>query len=540
MRAMGLNTLCTYAFWNVHEPEPGRFDFSGNHDIAAYIRTAAEEGLHVLLRPGPYVCAEWDFGGFPYWLLAPPGMKVRTADPRFLSAAARYMKRLGEQVAPLQITRGGPIIMVQVENEYGSFGSDKAYLQAIRQMIRHAGFDVTLYTADGSDREQLSAGTLPDVLAAINFGAGDPAPEFASFEKFRQGVPKMCGEYWVGWFDHWGETHHTLPASRVLKGYQWMISRGISVNIYMIHGGTSFAFMNGANYGRAYEPDTSSYDYDSPLDEAGRPTPKFYALRDTIRKYCPAAANLPDLPLPTKAIKIAHFELTQYAPLTSLMQKPVRSARPKTMAEIGQAYGYVLYRTQPPRASRGILEITGLHDFAVLRQGARLLGTLDRRLKQTKLDISVDASQPIDILVENMGRINFGPQLLDDPKGITQQVTFNGQELKDWETYSLPMTDLLRLQFSNKIADGPGFYRGEFTLTEAGDTFLDLQAFGKGCVWVNGRNLGRYWNIGPQHSAYVPGPWLKKGPNEVIVFDLFSGGSRTIQGTYNALYQNQK
>jgi beta-galactosidase len=344
MKAMGLNALTTYVFWNLHEPKPGEFDFTGNLDIAAFIRTAQEEGLWVILRPGPYICSEWEFGGFPAWLLAAPPMRVRSADPRFLQAASLYMQRVGRELAPLQIAHGGPIIMVQVENEYGSFDSDKTYLRAVRQMIVDAGFDALLYTADGS--QKLAEGTLPDVLSAINFGASDsPEVEFAPFESFRKDVPKMCGEFWVGWFDAWGQKHHSVGVDQVTAGLEWMLSHGISVNLYMFHGGTTFGWMNGANRYEAYTADISSYDYDSPVDEAGRPTPKFFALRDVIKKYLPASTVVPEVPAPEPMITIPRFELAQSASLFANLSQPIHSSAIKTMEDLGQAYG--LISTEP-------------------------------------------------------------------------------------------------------------------------------------------------------------------------------------------------
>lgn len=299
-RALGLNTICTYVFWNAHEPRQGEFDFSGNLDVATYIRMAQEEGLWVILRPGPYVCAEWDFGGFPSWLLADGDMRVRTLDPRYLKPAASFLKRVGQELAPLQITRGGPIILCQVENEYGSFGEDHQYMEAVHQMIIASDFDVTLYPADGAD--MLGRGALPGVAAVINFGATDNvAHEFSRLDSFRPSGPRMCGEFWEGWFDHWGETHQTVTVKAAVDGIDWMLSRGISVNIYMFHGGTSFGFMAGANQTtdpeHAYQPDISSYDYDALLDEAGRPTPKFFAVRDVIHRYLPSDRQVPHCPL---------------------------------------------------------------------------------------------------------------------------------------------------------------------------------------------------------------------------------------------------
>ncbi len=549
IRAMGLNTVCTYMFWNVHEPEPGKFNFEGNLDAATFVRTAQEEGLWVLLRPGPYSCAEWDFGGFPGRLLANPDMKVRSPDPRFLEAAARYMHEVGKQLGPLQITRGGPILMVQVENEYGSFGKDKVYLNAVRQMIRDAGFDVTLYTSDGSQPEDLSGGTLPEALSAINFGATDnPAPEFANFARFRQNVPRMCGEFWVGWFDHWGEQHHVISPQVAAKGLDWMLSRGISVSLYMVHGGTSFGFMSGANYSRAYQPDISSYDYDAPLDEAGRPTKKFFALGEVIRKYLPAGTKLPPLPEPLPIIAIPRFELKERSDIGYLLGPPVQSERPRTMEALGQSYGFILYRAKLDKAMRGRLVIKEVRDYAVVYQGGRRLGTLDRRLHQASLNVDL-ATGYLDILVENMGRINFGPHLVDDRKGITERVTVDGQELTPWEMYPLPLENLSSLAFSSvteaaprsssKTPTGPTFYRGAFDLDSIGDTFLDMRGWGKGYVWMNGHNLGRYWRVGPQQSLFVPAPWLKKGKNEVIVLDLEEAQGRLLEGRKEAVWGTQ-
>ena len=540
MRAMGLNTLTTYVFWNLHEPKPGQFDFTGNLDLAEYIRTAQEEGLWVIVRPGPYVCSEWEFGGLPAWLLATPDLKVRSADPRFLKAAALYMKHVGQQLAPLQITRGGPVIMVQVENEYGSFSNDKIYLNAVRQMISSAGFDVTLFTSDG-DPNKLAEGTLPDVLSVINFGAGDlPEKKFATFDKFRQHVPRMCGEYWVGWFDSWGEPHHTVPVKKAAEGLDWMLSHGISVNLYMFHGGSTFGFMNGANKYERYQPDISSYDYDSPLDEAGRPTEKFFAFRDVIKKYLPAGTTLTELPAPLPMIEIPRFELRESAGLFSTLGQPVRSARPQPMEALGQDYGFILYRKRLDRPAKGTLEITEVRDYAVVYQGDKKLDVLDRRLKQSSLNVQLSTNAPLDILVENMGRVNFGPNMVTDRKGITQKVTLGGEELTGWEIYPMPLTELSRLKFSGEPKSGPAFHHGEFELSSLGDTYLDMRGWGKGCVWVNGHNLGRYWRTGPQQSLFVPAVWLRMGRNEIIVLDLDEGRSRYVQGIKELIFETSR
>jgi len=537
MRAMGLNTLCTYVFWNLHEPQQGKFDFEGNLDLAEYIRSAQAEGLYVLLRPGPYICTEWDFGGLPSWLLATTDIKVRSADPRFLSAAATYMTRVGKEVAGLQIHRGGPILMVQVENEYGSFGSDHEYMGAVRHMIQEAGFDGQLYTSDGSGKSNLAGGTLDGVLSVINFGDGSNVErEFANFAAFRQNVPRMCGEFWYGWFDHWGEKHHTTKAKPGADGLEWMLSRGISCNLYMAHGGSTFGYMSGANWGRVYQPDTSAYDYDAPIDEAGRPTEKFQAIRDVISKQFPGE-KLPDVPAALPMITIPPFELTESAPIAARLPKAVSSEKPLTMEAIGQDYGFILYRHKPAQAAKGTLEITEARDYAVVSQAGKPLGVLDRRKRQTKLEVELAAGAPLDILVENMGRINFGPQLVSDRKGITETVTLNGEELRGWEIYPLPMTEVALWPFARRAVSGPALHRGTFGLTATGDTFLDMRGWGKGIVWINGHNLGRYWKVGPQQSLFVPAPWLRVGANEVIVLDLEDAAKRTVQSATNPVYE---
>ncbi|HXY39477.1 MAG TPA: glycoside hydrolase family 35 protein [Vicinamibacteria bacterium] len=540
MRAMGLNTLCMYSFWNMHEPRPGRFDFAGDLDIATFIRTAQEEGLWVLVRPGPYSCAEWEFGGFPSWLYETPDIKVRTTDPRFLAAASRYMRALLAHIAPLQVTRGGPVLMLQVENEYGSFGHDKEYLGAVRRMIVDSGIEVPLYTSDGSEPQELAGGTLPDLTSVINFG-GPPEREFANFAKFRQSVPRMCGEYWVGWFDHWGERHHTGDNKVHLAGIDWMLERGISFNLYMVHGGSNRGFMNGANFatvGKSYEPTISSYDYDSPIDEAGRLAPKFALYRETIRKHLAAGETLPAPPAPLPVIEIPRFALTETAPLLSLLGEGVSSPRPLSFEELGQSYGFVLYRTQGRAASNARLTITEPRDFAVVLQDSRRLATIDRRLGETSATVSLAAGPPLDILVENGGRINFGPRLYEDRKGIVGKVTLDGTELTGWQMFRLPCEDLATLKFKAAPPHGPSFFRGHFELQRTGDTWIDTRGWTKGSVWVNGRNLGRHWRIGPQQTLFCPGVWLRQGTNEIVVLDLYDGApDRTVAGVTDPVWE---
>ncbi len=519
-RAMGLNTISTYVFWNVHEPQPGVYDFSGGRDVAAFVRTAQEEGLYVILRPGPYSCAEWDLGGFPAWLLADPNIVLRSTDETFLAPAERWLQRLGRELAPLQITSGGPILAVQVENEYGSFGHDEEYLKRILAALKNAGLgEVLLYTADGAD--ELPAGTLPDVHAVVNFGPGDAKEEFAKLQKFRPGRPMMSGEYWAGWFDHWGEKHHDTDVTQQARELDWILSQGYSINLYMFHGGTSFGFMNGANWDdHSYEPDVTSYDYDSPVSESGSLTKKYFAFREVIAKHR-SGIEIPDPPAPLPVIEVPEFELVETAPLWANLPAAISVEKPRSMETFGQSYGYILYRTRIGASVSGELQIRELRSYARIFVNGKLAGTLDRRKKQDRLGIEAGAGSTLDILVEGTGRINFSTELRKERQGIDGAVTLAGRELSGWQVFPLPMDDLSKLQFHESLKSapvGPAFYRGHFELQEPGDTFLDTRGWGKGAVWINGHALGRFWNLGPQQTLYVPAPWLQRGNNEIVVF----------------------
>jgi beta-galactosidase len=545
-RAMGLNTIQTYVFWNLHEPEPGHFDFSGDLDIAAFVRMAQEEGLNVIVRPGPYICTEWEFGGFPAWLLRTPGLRVRSFDSRFLAASARYLKRVGEELKPLMSTRGGPILMAQVENEYGSFGDDHEYMQAIRQQMLDAGFDLPLFTSDGPDRHLLEGGTLPGVPAALNFdgSAKDAQAAFDTLAALRPNAPRIVGEYWAGWFDHWGEKHHTTDAKAEAATVDWFLAHGVSFNLYMFHGGTSFGYMAGANYSakEPYQPDTTSYDYDAPLDESGRPTPKYFALRETIRRHLPPGETLPDVPAVVPTIAIPRFELNESAGLFANLDalgKSVRADLPRSMEELGQNYGFVLYRKTLDQPAKGELSVGEARDYAQVFVDGKQVGKLDRRLGESKLPIASAKPATLDLLVENLGRINFAPKLVDEHKGITHSVRLGDKELLDWEMWSLPLgSEVTKLPFAaGKPVAGPVFRRGEFDLAQTGDTFLDLRGWGRGHVWVNGHHLGRFWSIGPQQTLYLPAPWLHPGRNEVIVLDLDGGAMRSVAGLGAPVFQ---
>ncbi len=531
-KAMGLNTVTTYVFWNVHEPRPGAYDFSGNYDVAEFIREAQQEGLYVILRPGPYACAEWEFGGFPAWLLKDHSTVVRSRDPKFLEPTGRWIDRLGQQLAPLQIGNGGPVLLVQVENEYGSFGDDRAYMQAIHKIFLDAGFTkAQLYTADGAD--EVPAGSLPDLPVGINFGgndAGAAQAEFEKLKKLRPNGPFLNSEFWDGWFDHWGSKHGVTNAATEAANLDWMLRQGYSVSLYMFHGGTSFGWMNGANSdGNNYEPDVTSYDYNAPLDESGRPTPKYFTFRDTIAKATGVAP--PQVPGVAPAMKIQGFPLEEAVSLWNVLPAPVHSEQVASMEDLDQAYGYILYRKLLEGPLEGDLVLDELHDYAEIFLDGKLVGTLDRRLAQNHLALKVpSAGARLDILVENSGRINFSLALRTDRKGITKQVTFGGKALLGWDVYRLPMTDVKKLPFTRATCDRPCFYRGTFRVDTPADTFLDTSAFSKGAVFLNGQPLGRVWSIGPQKTLYVPGPLLHPGENEVVVFDLNSPRNPALLG----------
>ena len=540
-RAMGCNAITTYVFWNLHEPRPGQWDFSGNLDLATYLRTAQEEGLFILLRPGPYVCTEWDFGALPAWLLKEPDLPVRSKDPRFLAANERYMKRLGQELGSLQNSRGGPVIMVQVENEYGSFGSDHEYMGRIRDSIRGAGFDGPLFTSDGPGAGMLRGGTLPDCLSVVNFGGGAKGA-FDTFAKFRQGVPRMCGEFWVGWFDHWGKKHATTGAEAKARDLDWMLSNQVNVSIYMLHGGTSWGWMAGANSsgGDSYAADITSYDYDSPLDEAGRPTDKFWKFREVAQKHLPPGARLPEVPAALPMIEVPAVKFTESAPLAGLLGKPVASEKPLNMEALDQSYGYILYRTKVDGPASGPLVVEKLHDYGLVFVNGERQGTLDRRLRKNRLNVTVPAGgATVDILVENTARINFSQAMLGERKGILGSVTLAGRTLTGWENFPLPMDDLHALQFGAADLTAPAFHRARFRLDAVGDTFFDMRGWGKGNVWVNGHHLGRHWSIGPQQSLFCPAPWLKTGDNEVVVLEVEARTQRTVSAGPQILWGNE-
>jgi beta-galactosidase len=530
-KAMGLNTVCAYLFWNMHEPHPGSFVWTGQADAAEFCRIAQQEGLWVLLRPGPYSCAEWEMGGFPWWLLK-EDIHLRTRDPRYLEAARRYLKEVGRVLGPLQINQGGPILMVQVENEYGFFGKDAEYMGEMRRALLDAGFTVPLFACNPA--EHLKDGVRKDLFPVVNFGSN---PE-ASFSKLREVLPQgplMCGEFYPGWFDTWGQPHHTGNTQQYLKDLEYMLNVGASFSIYMAHGGTTFGLWSGAD--RPFKPDTSSYDYDAPISEAAWPTEKFFQTRALLARHLMPGESIPEPPEKNALITFAQTEVTECAPVLLNLPKPLSDTKPATMEQYGQGYGCILYRTEIPSGPAVILEAAAVHDLAMVFLHGERIGFMDRRNSSFKLNLPARSSpETLDILVEAMGRVNFGPEV-HDRKGLHGPVkvaTSEGLpvETSRWQIYNLPLDAefLSRLQYSKAASTKPAFWRTDLQIPAAGDTFLDMSSWGKGVVWINGHCLGRFWNIGPTQTMYVPGPWLKSGKNELVILDLLGPSKPVVAG----------
>lgn len=522
-KAMGLNTIAVYVFWNFHETQEGRFDFtSPERDIAGFLKIVHEEGMWALLRPGPYVCAEWDFGGLPAYLLRTPDIKVRCLDPRYMMAVERYIRALAPVVKPLLASAGGPVLMLQVENEYGSYGNDRNYLKRLRELWQENGVPGPFYTADGATPYMLEAGTLPGAAVGLDPGSSDAQFELA--RRMNPGVPVFCSEIYPGWLTHWGEAWQHPSLNGVLEELEALLVKKRSFNLYMVHGGTNFGFWAGANSGgKGYEPDVTSYDYDAPIDEQGRPTAKFTQLRDLLARYRQNAAPISAPPDPIPAAAIPPIEMKPYASLWDNLPRPIPSVQPRPMEAFGQDFGLIAYETTLVGRKSGSLAVTELHDYATVFLDGKYLGKMDRREGVNTIALpQTDNPHPaLTILVEAMGRINFA-QAIIDRKGITDRVTLSGMTLMNWQVYPLPLgeSDIARLH-PGVAGERPGvFFRGSFQLEEAADTYFDLSKYEKGLVWVNGHNLGRYWKIGPQTRLYCPGVWLKRGLNEITVFDL--------------------
>ncbi|WP_455672191.1 beta-galactosidase [Phocaeicola sp.] len=549
MKGMGLNTVATYVFWNIHEPEPGEWDFTGDKNLAEYIKIAGEEDMMVILRPGPYVCAEWEFGGYPWWLQNVEGMEIRRDNEAFLKHTKLYIDRLYKEVGNLQCSKGGPIIMVQCENEFGSYVAQRkdipleehrAYNAKIKQQLADAGFNVPLFTSDGS--WLFEGGSTKGALPTAN-GESDIENLKKVVNQYHDGKgPYMVAEFYPGWLSHWAEPFPQVAASDIARQTEAYLKNDVSFNFYMVHGGTNFGFTSGANYDkkRDIQPDLTSYDYDAPISEAGWVTPKYDSIRTVIKKY--VKYPVPDAPAPMPIIEIPSIKLNKVADVLGYAEKmkPVSGSNPLTFEQLNQGDGYVLYTRHFNQPISGTLEIPGLRDYAVVYIDGEKAGVLNRNTQTYAMEIEVPFNATLQILVENMGRINYGSEIVHNTKGIISPVTIAGKEITGgWNMYKLPMNkvpEFAKLGSSvytngsaqaGKLKDCPVLYEGTFTLDNTGDTFIDMEDWGKGIIFINGINIGRYWQVGPQQTLYIPGVWLKKGENKIVIFEQLNETPKT-------------
>ena len=567
-KALGMNAVCIYIFWNIHEQQEGQFNFTGNNDVAEFCRLAQKNGMYVIVRPGPYVCAEWEMGGLPWWLLKKKDIRLRERDPYFMERVKIFEQKVGEQLAPLTIQRGGPIIMVQVENEYGSYGEDKPYVSEIRDCLRGIyGKELALFQCDWSSNFEKNG--LDDLTWTMNFGTGaNIDQQFRRLGELRPNAPKMCSEFWSGWFDKWGARHETRPAKDMVEGMDEMLSKGISFSLYMTHGGTSFGHWAGAN-SPGFAPDVTSYDYDAPINEYGHATPKFWELRTMMQKYSlspdpspkgkgkkVALPAVPKAPMPI--ITVPKFELTEFAPLVYGCGglETTENVNDLTFEYANMGWGSMFYSVALPEISAQSVLSFDAHDYAQVFINDQFIGKIDRVKNEKSITLpAVRKGDRLVILVEAMGRINFG-RAIKDFKGIPGDVKLEtsagghdiSYTLKGWERWGIPDDYKVAVNaldgYAGKTADEyhPGFqqeikawgkrgyYRGYFNLKKVGDTFLNFETWGKGQVYVNGHAMGRIWSIGPQQTLYVPGCWLKKGKNEVIVLDVVGPKEKVVWG----------
>lgn len=530
-KAMGLNAVCAYLFWNYHEWQEGTYNWSGQADAAEFCRLAQAEGLWVVLRPGPYACAEWEMGGLPWWLLKEDDIALRSRDPRFMAAAQKWLKEVGRVLGPLQVTEGGPILMAQVENEYGFYGKDAEYMRQMRQAMLDGGFTIPLFACNPP--YALQNGHVPDLFQVVNFGS-DPENGFKALRKIQPTGPLMCGEFYPGWFDTWGYPHHKGDTAKYIRDLKYMLENNASFSIYMAHGGTTFGLWAGND--RPFKPDTSSYDYDAPISEAGWIGDKFSQTRALMAKHLLPGESIPEPAPANPVIAIPAFTLTETAGIFDNLPKAIADKEPRTMEKYNQGRGCILYRTTIPAGPEAVLKVGKANDFAWVFVDGKQVGIMDTRYNRytVKLPARTAAAQ-LDILEEAMGRINFGPEM-HNRKGLHGPVEITAGQapvaLGQWSVYCLDLSDAMvaGLSWKSGKADGPAFWRGTFILEKTGDTFLDVSSWGKGVVWVNGNCMGRFWNIGPTQTIYVPGPWLKTGTNEVIVMDMLGPQEATLAG----------
>ena len=519
MKAMGCNCVETYCAWNLHEKQPGVYDFDGNLDISLFLKKAAEAGLMAIVRPGPYICAEWEFGGLPWWIQADDEIEIRCSNKAYIKYFDRYLVKLFEQVKPHLFTNGGNVIMLQCENEYGYYGDDKEYLRYLYNSYREKGIDVPLFTSDGTGKDNLLDGYIEGCMATLNFGSR-VEENFKAHDELFPDQPKMCMEMWNGWFDAWGdELHHTTSAEDYAKAVDDMLTKS-SVNMYMFIGGTNFGFMSGANHYERFAPDVTSYDYDALLTECGDVTPKYHVIRNIIMKH--TGEVLPEIPADRVKKAYGKFILTEKAGIfdnLDNLSSPVHSDVPLPMEKYGQGYGYIAYTTVLGRDYENVkLSFESLGDRAQIYINRDLIDILYIN-DSLETELSAKAGDRLTVLCENMGRANFGSKMMRK-KGIAGRCLLGSKIHFNWDVYTLPMDNLGKVVYSEQeIPEKSVFYKGTFNLDEAFDTFLKLDNFTKGFVTVNGYNIGRYWEIGPQQTLYIPASLLKVGENEIVIFE---------------------
>lgn len=552
LKAAGFNTVETYVCWNLHEKKPGEFDFSGILDIEKYLEIAQKVGLYAIVRPGPYICAEWDFGGLPAWLLKDKNMQIRCMYPDYLKCVERFYKELLARLVPHLESHGGNIIAMQVENEYGSYGNDKDYLRYVEKLTRDCGIDCLLFTSDGNTNNMISGGSLPDIYKVLNFGSRSRTA-FNVLKGFENDGPNMCGEFWCGWFDHWRDKHHTRNSLEIVNEIKGFIDNGASFNMYMFHGGTNFGFTAGANHnqGHGYEPTVTSYDYCAMLTEWGDYTPAYHAVRKLLCEK--QGIEPPELPKSPKLQSIGKVELTEAASLFENLDNigekhhvPV----PEGMEYFGQNFGLIYYETTlKGKYNASPMYVKNVHDFADVYFDGEKKTSIDRTLytvegKTTLKDVifnkkkgesspflmpALSGERKIGVLVDTMGRVNYGENMLDR-KGISD-IYLGIQRLMNYDVWTLPLDNLDKLKYSSSVKkEEPVFLKGSFKTDSKADCFVHLDGFNRGCVYINGFNLGRFWKVGPQKSLYIPGTLLKD-ENEIIVFNIGGYAKPTVSIT---------
>lgn len=524
LKACGFNTVETYIAWNMHEMKEGIFDYSDMLDVEEFLSVAQEIGLYAIVRPGPYICSEWDFGGLPWWLLKNDSMHLRCMDSDYLQATDRFFDDLIPRIAKHQISNGGNVLLVQVENEYGSYGDDSEYIRYLAKGLKDRGINVPLFTSDGTCCQMLTGGTVSEIHKTANFGSR-AKEQFENLRQYQPDGPLMCTEYWNGWFDHWGEDHHNRTPKEAADNLDEILSLGASVSAYMFHGGTNFGYMNGANEYDCYEPTVSSYDDDAPVNESGELTEKYYLFREVISKYSP----IPDieLPAPIKKMNYGKFKFTESALVfdnLDNLSEEIELINPVPMEKLNQGYGYILYKSfvRGPREEQEV-RLQDVHDRGYIYKDRKLLGIQYCNDKENKVRTSFDANgNELAVIVENMGRVNYGAHLKDS-KGITYGIGLGNNFIFHWQAYTLPFDNIDKVKFKgqvDKFNGEPMILRSVIDIDECHDTFIKLPGFKKGIIILNGKVISRYWEIGPQKSAYIPAPFIKKGKNKIAIVEF--------------------